>query len=290
MDVNCVSHARTDCGEGPVWCAETKRLWWVDITGCRLHCYDPAAGSDSAWDMPEEIGAVVLRRKGGLLLTLQSGFAFFDPRNGRLDRLFDPHAADAATWMNDANCDREGRVWAGTYHIEMPRQPRGALFRLNPDLTCHQVASGFGCPNGPDWSPDSRTMYLGDSSIGRIYAFDFDLESGSISNQRIFSEIPPHLGRPDGLTVDAEGFIWCGHADGWQLTRFAPDGTIDQVLPMPVQVVTNCAFAGDDLDVMYITTARWGVPPEALARQPLAGNLFAARPGVRGLLPNRFAG
>ena len=286
----CIARAGTECGEGPVWSADERVLYWVDITGARLHCYDPRRRCDAAWDLPGEVGALALRRGGGLVLMLQSGFAFFDPRTGTIEHLFDPHPEDTETRLNDAKVDRRGRLWAGTYHAPMPRQPRGVLFRLDPDLSCRRMDQGFHVPNGPDWSPDDRVMYLGDSTAQIIYAYDFDLDAGTVANRRVFARVPPELGRPDGLSVDAEGYVWSGHADGWRLTRYAPDGRIDRVVTLPVQVVTNCAFAGEDLGTLYITTARWGVPNHALAGQPLAGGLFAMSPGVRGRLETQFPG
>jgi sugar lactone lactonase YvrE len=289
-ELTCVSRAGTDCGEGPVWCSTGKLLYWVDITGSRLHCYDPARQCDTAWDMPGEIGSVVIRQNGKLLVALEQGLAFFDPATAAVEILFDPHADNPETRLNDSKCDRRGRLWVGSYHLPIPRQPQGALFRVDPDLSCHRMDTGLRVPNGPDWSPDDRIMYLGDSISQVIYAYDFDLASGTIANRRVFARIDPSIGRPDGIKVDAEGFLWTGHADGWRLTRYAPDGRVDRVVEMPVRMVTNCAFGGDNLDTMYITTARWSVSAEDLLKQPLAGGLFRMNPGVRGQPDTRFAG
>lgn len=288
--LRCVSRAATDCGEGPVWCPVKKVLYWVDITGARLHCYDPARNADTAWDMPEEIGSVVIRRNGKLLVALERKFAFFDPATGAIEMLFDPQPDDRETRLNDSKCDRLGRLWHANYHLPIPRQPHGALFRIDPDLSCHTMDTGFRCGNGPDWSPDDRTMYVGDSIEQVIYAYDFDLGSGTIANRRVFARIDPSIGRPDGVKVDAEGFVWTGHADGWRLTRFAPDGRVDRQVMLPTRMVTNCAFGGDNLDTLYITTARWSMSAEDIAKQPLAGGLFMLGPGVRGQANIPFAG
>jgi sugar lactone lactonase YvrE len=286
----CVARAGADCGEGPVWCPNTGLLYWVDITGSRLHCYDPARQCDSAWDMPGEIGSVVRRQNGKLLVALEQGLAFFDPATAAIDMLFDPQLEDPETRLNDAKCDRLGRLWVGTYHLPIPRQQRGALYRVDPDLSCRKMDEGFRCSNGPDWSPDDRVMYVGDSIEQVIYAYDFDLPSGTMANRRVFASVDPSIGRPDGLTVDSEGYLWAGHADGGRLTRYAPDGRVDRVIEFPVRIVTNCAFGGDNLSRLYVTTARWSISPEDLLTQPLAGNLFAFDPGVRGLPDTPFAG
>jgi sugar lactone lactonase YvrE len=269
-----------------VWCPIERRLYWIDMSGGRLHCYDPICRCDTTWDLSGDIGSIAIRKDGTLLLGLDQGLAVFNPPTASIDPLLDPQPEDPETRVSDSKCDRRGRLWVATYHVARPRQRRGALYRVDPDLSCRKMDEGFRCAIGPDWSPDDRVMYVGDTIGQVILAYDFDLLSGAIANRRVFARVDPQTGRPDGLRVDAEGFLWSGHADGWRLTRYAPDGRIDRVIRFPVQTVTNCAFGGDDLATLYVTTAR----RDAGADQPLAGGLFALRPGVRGLPDTRFAG
>ena len=286
----CLARAATDCGEGPFWSVDQSGLYWVNITGGRLHFYDPTSKSDTAWDLPQDIGCAVPRACGGLVLTLAKSLAFFDPRNGDLGLFFDPRSEDPNTMLNDGKCDSAGRLWFTSYYLPIPRQPEAGLYRLDPDLTCRKIENGFHVANGPAWSPDEKTMYITDGISQKIFAYDFDVRAGSIENKRVFVSVPEEDGRPDGITVDAEGCVWNGHADGWRLTRYSPDGQTDRVIRLPTQVVTNCAFGGPNLDYLYITTARWGISHERLAEQPLAGGLFGMDPGVKGLPETPFAG
>jgi sugar lactone lactonase YvrE len=144
--------------------------------------------------------------------------------------------------------------------------------------------------NGIGWSPDNTVMYLADTFAQVIYAYDFDAESGGIDNRRVFAEIPPDAGMPDGITVDSEGFIWNGHWGGWRITRYDPDGKIEREVRFPVANVTSCIFGGENLDELYITTAWYLLSEEERKQQPFAGDLFRLCPGVKGLPDPEFAG
>lgn len=289
----CIFEARNVCGEGPVWDAEEGALYWVDIPENMVHRLDPSTGQARRWRVPAEIGALALRRHGGIIAALRTGFALIDLDTDAVQTVADPEADEPATRFNDGKCDRRGRFWCGSLH-DVPdpkrRRPVAALYRVDPDLTCHRVLEGIKTSNGIAWSPDDRTMYFTDTPTFEISAFDYDLDSGTIANRRVFARVPPGEGRPDGVTIDSEGCLWSAHFDGWRVTRYAPDGSIDRVVRLPVQNVTSCAFGGPDLDVLYITSATEDLSPEALTQQPLAGGIFALRPGVRGLPMSRFAG
>lgn len=144
--------------------------------------------------------------------------------------------------------------------------------------------------NGLAWSPDNRTMYFADSWARTIFQFDFDLGSGTLNNRRVFAELQPSSGVPDGATVDSQGFLWSANFDGACLTRYAPNGTVDRVIQMPVQRPTSCSFGGENLDILYVTSASFNLSEQQLAEAPLAGSLFAVDAGVKGLLEPRFAG
>jgi sugar lactone lactonase YvrE len=166
----------------------------------------------------------------------------------------------------------------------------GTLYRLDPDLSVHVVCTDVHLSNGLGWSPDDRVLYYTDSLRRTIWAYDFDLATGGIENRRIFARVPDDAGVPDGLCVDAQGHVWSAHWGGWRLTRYAPDGRIDRVVPMPVPQPSCPAFGGPDLDVLYVSSAAIGMTPADFARAPDGGGLFALDPGVGGLPVNRFAG
>jgi len=221
---------------------------------------------------------------------MRTGLAFLDTNSGTLTPIADPEADVPANRFNDGKVDRAGRFWAGTKNLANAPEPTGALYRLDRDLSIHQIENGISCTNGIAWSPDNRTMYLCDTWVRHIYAYDFDYRSGAAGKQRVFATLTPEQGFPDGLTVDAEGFIWNAHYDGWSITRYTPDGRINRVIRMPVQHVTSLTFGGAQLRTLYVTSASARLSAQHLAAQPGAGNVFAFDPGVEGLPEPCFLG
>jgi sugar lactone lactonase YvrE len=289
VEIACVAPLGCILGEGPVW-DEAGFLWWVDIKAPALHRYRPEGGETRSWSLPEPVGALALRRRGGLILALQSGFAFFDPDSGELQRLFDPEPGSPQNRLNDGKCDARGRFWAGTMH-DPEQDPTGHLYRLDPDLDYERFEMGFVVTNGPAWSGDGRTFYFTDSAARRIFAFDFDMDEGRPGARRLFAQLTPEEGHPDGQCVDAEDGLWTACWNGGRVQRRRPDGTVEREAILPAPLVTSCCFGGESLDILYVTTARVGLKPAALEAAPLAGGLFAIRGlGVRGRPMARFAG
>ena len=287
--IACVAAAACSLGEGPVW-DEAGYLWWVDVKAPALHRLDPASGATRRWDMPEPVGSAVLRRSGGLVVALKQGFALFDPDTGALERLIDPEPDQPDNRLNDGKCDARGRFWAGSMH-DPEAEPTGHLYRLDPDLRLTRFDMGFVVTNGPAWSLDGRTFYFTDSAGRHIHAFDFDMESGRLGARRLFAELTPEQGHPDGQCVDAEDHLWTAHWDGGCITRFRPDGSVERVIALPAPRITSCCFGGADLDTLYVTSARIGMTDAQLEAAPLAGGLFAVTGlGVRGAPSARFAG
>jgi sugar lactone lactonase YvrE len=173
----------------------------------------------------------------------------------------------------------------------LPREASGSLYRLDPDLTCHKMDSGFITSNGIAFSPDNRTMYFCDTPRLTVYAYDYDIETGGISNRRVFSRTARNAERVDGAAVDADGGYWCAHFSGWSAVRYAPDGSVTCSVRLPTRNVTCVAWGGADLDVLYVTSARYLLTDEEVATQPGAGGLWEVRGlGARGLPEPRFAG
>lgn len=285
----CVLPARALLGEGPLWDPEDRLLYWVDIKGRVVHRFDPVTGRDTRWPTPEVVGCLVRRTAGGLVVTLRSGFHFLDLDTGAIQPVARPELDRPENRFNDGKPDRRGRFWAGSMH-DPETLPTGALYRLDPDGACHRMVDGIICSNALCWSPDGRTMYHADTLRRVVWAWDSDPDRGEIANRRVFVELSGDEGAPDGATVDAEGFVWLAHWDGWQLTRHDPTGRTERVVRLPVQRPTCPAFGGPDLGVLYVTSARIGLSEEALARQPCAGGILALDPGVPGLPEARFPG
>ncbi len=288
-DVVCLLEAGAAAGESPVWVAEEKALYWIDIHGPALYRYDPATGDNRSWTLDEPIGSFALRQAGGVIAGLRSGFAFIDLTTGEVEHLHDPEPRKPGNRLNDGRCDRRGRFWAGSMAEDMQSRD-GALYRFGPDRSCHAMVSDIAVSNGLAWSPDNKTMYHTDSPQRTVWAWDFDIDTGAVCNRRVFAEAARGEGYPDGAAIDEEGCYWSARWNGGRLVRHASDGRVIETVMMPVRKPTMCAFGGDRLDILYVTSATQGMTAEQRRAEPQAGGLFALEIGVRGLPEPRFAG
>jgi sugar lactone lactonase YvrE len=284
-----VVDAHAEIGEGPVWDSVRGVLLWVDITGKLVHEFDPRTGSDAAFPVPMPVGSLALRESGGMVLAMEDGFWLWGAGLNDVKRFVPVEADMPENRMNDGKVDPGGRFWAGTMAYD-ERLDHGALYRLDPDGTVHTMLSPVSLSNGMDWSIDATVMYYADTLAHSVDAFDFDLPSGAISNRRVLIEVDPSDGGPDGLCVDAEGFIWLAIWGSSEVRRYTPAGVLDSVVRLPVTQVTSVCFGGTDMGDLYITSAAKRLSEEELASQPSAGALFRARPGVKGRESFRFKG
>lgn len=264
-------------------------MLFVDIMRGHVHEFDPSTGRDRVVEVGQPIGAVTPTTRGDWVVAARDGFFRVDPATGRTTLIAHVERDDAATRMNDGYVDRRGRFWAGTMGMGGVRE-RGALYRLDPDGTVSKHLTGVTISNGIDWSLDGRVMYHTDTGAGRVDAFDFDEARGTISNRRAFVSLPDDEGSPDGLVVDREGGVWIAIWEGGAVRRYWPDGTLDRIVPLPVTLVTKCAFGGPELKDLYVTTAWIDLDPAQRAQQATAGGLFRIRSGVAGRAAAPFAG
>ncbi len=276
-------------GESPVWCERSGRLYWVDARGPTLQWIESGGTSPRRVPLPSLVGAIALREGAGLVAAMADGFHRLDPETGMLEPIVDPEADQPDNRFNDGRVDRQGRFWAGTMN-DVRRDPTGALYRLDPDGACHRLFGDVIVPNSLAWSPDARVMYFADTYRHRISAFAFDAERGVPSSPRVLVDLTAAPGRPDGSAVDADGCLWNAEYAGGRVVRYTPAGRVDRVIPMPVSNPTSCAFGGPGLDTLFVTSARQRLTPEQLAREPLAGSLFAIRTAAVGLPEPRFRG
>lgn len=288
--VELVCDAKAELGEGPIWDYRRGLLFWVDIRGRVLHVYDPIAARDRVVDAGQEAGCVALRSNGGLILAGRDGFADLDVESGRITALLHPERHLPGNRFNDGKVDPRGRFWAGTMNTE-GKQNKGSLYCLFPDFSLRTMLTGVSISNGMAWAADHKTFYYIDTPTQEVAAFDFDLETGDLSARRAAIRVPPERGKPDGMTMDAEGMLWIALYGGGAVTRWNPrDGRLLDTIEVPAPLVTSCAFAGLRMDELYITTARQGLDQKALAAHPHSGGLFRARPGARGAHEPLFAG
>ena len=286
--VELVADAHAVVGEGPVWDATAGLLVWVDIEGQRIYEFDPATGVNREIEVPQHPGAVVRRASGGYMAAVTNGFASVD-RDGRFEMVVPVEADIAGNRMNDGKCDPQGRFWAGTTRMTHDA-PIGVLFRLDADLSVHPMVDELWVSNGLDWTSDNSRMYFIDSFAGSVDVFDYDAATGAIANRRPLIDVPESWGTPDGMTLDAEGYLWVAFWGGSRVRRFDPEGRLDRQITLPVTQVTSCAFGGPDLCDLYITSGARGLDAAALEREPHAGGLFRARPGIQGRPAHEFAG
>jgi sugar lactone lactonase YvrE len=287
LEIEVLLQAHAAVAEGPVWDERAQRLIWVDIMHNAVHSFDPRTRQDSGFDVGQPVGAAVLRQTGGLALAVRDGFALLDADFSRFRMVAEVEADIPTNRMNDGKCDPLGRFWAGTMQFS-PTSPAGALYRMDPDLRVTRIVGGITLSNGLDWSPDRGTMYYIDSMSQGVDTFDFNPESGEIGNRKRLISIPKDVGLPDGMTVDAEGYVWVALHGSGTIRRFTPDGQLDRIIRFPVSHVTCCAFGGPEYSELYITSMTYGLE-DRIRNEPLAGSLFRCRPGVRGKPPFRFA-
>lgn len=277
----CLLEEQMELGEGPVWDGRLQELLWVDIEGRQLHRYRPSDGRKLQYRMEQKIGAVVPAEDGTWIVALADGFYRYDLEQGSTVLIAHTEEETATNRLNDGKCDPAGRFWAGT--MSSWKNRNGHLYVLEDGKVSKRLTE-IGCSNGLAWTADGKVMYYIDTFDNCIYAFDYDAAAGEISSRRIVITFPAEEGSPDGMCIDSEGMLWIGHWGGWQVGRWNPvTGEKLASIPLPVQNVTSCAFGGDSLDELYITTARVGNDDNQLSKQPLAGALFRAKVDVRGL-------
>jgi len=288
----CVAPTGDVCGEGAVWHAEHKAVYWNDINRFLIHRFTPEDQSVRTWFFNEPVTALALTdRVDVLAVILGSGVILWEPHTDkRHDPIFIlngwPHVR-----LNDARADPRGSLWIGSMRNNVNPDGSGgeaggkdgALFRLDPDGKVTAWRKEIGISNTLAWSPDRRLFYFGDTLDNVVRVYDYDSNAGTIVNERSFLAGFAR-GLPDGSTMDAEGYLWNCRFFGGCIVRVAPDGQIDQVIEMPVKNITTCTFGGADLKTLYVTTAKI----EAPACDRLAGGLYALSTEVAGQAENQF--
>jgi sugar lactone lactonase YvrE len=274
-------------GEGPLWNVKDQAIYWVDIIGKKIQRYFPEDDKYEAFNVPLQVGMVGFRKQGEMVCATENGFYFWKIGAQEMEFIAHPEAGKEGARFNDGKVDRKGRLWAGTM---TPEGASSALYRLDPDMKVSKMVDEVTISNGIGWSPDNATMYFVDSIRYVINAFDYDHETGAISNQRPFVQMDADFGIPDGLTVDSEGHVWCAIYNGWKVMRYAPTGEVSAEIKMPVSKPSSVMFGGKNLNELYITSIADGLTPEEKTNEPLAGDLFMVKTDTIGLPEPDFAG
>ena len=276
-------------GEGPCWHAGEGVLYWVDIWGKKLHRFDPDSGIDDHWELGQMIGTVAPRSRGGLILGLENGFAFFDPCTEDLEFLPETESRED-TRFNDGKCDPQGRFWCGSME-KAEENAVGSFYRFDTQHQVTKIESNVFISNGMGWNPEQTRMYYIDSPTKTISVYDYHAESGNVTNRRPLIELDEDEGYPDGMTTDKEGKIWLAHWAGGRVCRWDPEsGSVLERHDIPAPHTSACCFGGKDMRDLYITTARKGLTEEQLAKFPASGCLFRLRTNVEGSPTYSFGG
>ena len=270
-----------ELGEGPVWVGRERALWFVDIKRKRIHRFDPADGAKRSWDAPEQIGFILPAEGGGFVAGLQSGLYRFDAGSGAFEPIVAVEPELPGNRINDGAVDPHGRLWFGTMD-DGERAKSGAFYCFHEGRLTRSAIDGIAITNGPALSPDGTRLYFVDTLRGTIGSAEVR-DDGTLGSSRPFARIDPRDGHPDGPTIDSEGCVWISLYGGWEAWRFSPGGERIARVRFPVANITKLAFGGDDLRTAYATTARQLLAPEAIARQPQIGDLFAFRVAVPGV-------
>ncbi|MDX1737616.1 MAG: SMP-30/gluconolactonase/LRE family protein, partial [Alphaproteobacteria bacterium] len=239
--------------------------------------------------MPEAIGWVHQRADHALIVGLQSGVYLFDPNKSKLDLALDLEPNMTGNRLNDAKINVDGSLWAGTMD-NAETNPTGKLYRITSDMKAAAIEDGYIVSNGPAFSPDGTILYHTSSATREIFAFDLTDNGAKAINKRCHIRFSEDMGYPDGMTCDQSGGLWVAHWDGWRISRFFEDGSLDFSIPMPVQRPTSICFGGIDLDDLYITSASINLDKLALEQQPLAGSVFHMKSNFKGMKQNLFGG
>jgi sugar lactone lactonase YvrE len=278
-------------GESPIWDQQRRVLWWIDIEKGVLYRFDPSSVTNERFEIRQRIGCVAICQSGGLLLALQNGIAAFDDRHHLIRILCNPEHEMSGNRFNDGKCDPEGRFWVGTMSLNPRNHTTGSLYSIDGRFHVRKHLTNIGISNGIAWSSDGRTMYYIDSKAGSIDAFDYDGPGREIANRQLVYKVPQNLGCADGMAIDEDDKLWVAFYGGFCVAQIDPQhGTLLTKVSLPVANVSACAFGGDDLKDLYITTAKHGLDAMGLARQPQAGNLFRARMDIAGASGNYFRG
>jgi sugar lactone lactonase YvrE len=276
--------AKALLGEGAIWDTEPGLLWWIDIESHTCNLYDPVVKENEAMAMGQRIGTVVPSKDPGkAVVALQDGIYVLDLESMLFDLVCSPESGLKDMRFNDGKCDPVGRLWVGSMSLNFTGGA-ASLYRINEGGDFRKMIDSVTVSNGIVWTSDHKTMYYNDTPTGCVKAYDFDLASGEISNERVAVIIPSSMGAPDGMTIDSEDKLWVAHWGGSMVGRWDPlTGKLLAKVEVPAPNVTSCAFGGPELDILYITTAREGMPEEDIRKYPEAGSIFKVVPGIKGV-------
>lgn len=289
MEATLLFNIEPSLGEGAIWNTHDKKLYWVDILSGNLHAYDPLTGEKSCYPTNRFLGAAVPINKGNMLLALNDGIVTINLQNGEIKYNVKTSLHIEGKRFNDGKCDPLGRFWVGTLTLGKETNDNN-LYCIGSDFSMSEKVSGLTISNGIAWALNGSAVYHIDTPTGEVTKHDFDINTGAVSNRQTIIKIPHAMGYPDGMTIDNEGMLWIALWDGFCVARYNPNtGDLLQKIKVPAPKVTSCAFGGENLDQLYITTARCDMSTDELEEHPFSGGLFVADVKIKGVEAYSFS-
>jgi len=289
MRAELVLDCKNQHGEGIFWNPLDGLVWWTDIEGRALWSFDPVSNQSTSHQMKDRVCCFAPRREGGFIVAFADRVSLLELTTGEEEKICNFEPDNPETRLNDGRTDRQGRLIVGGMN-ETTGMATSSVIRIDHDLKVSQLFAGVSCANSTCFSPDGKTMFFADTPDREIVAFDYDTDLGTVSRRRVHANFSDEPGLPDGSCVDSEGGVWNAEWEGRRVVRVGPDGQIDRVIEIPVWKPTCCAFGGPNVDTLYITTSRLMSDAETIANEPESGDLFAIKPGVRGVIDTPFYG
>jgi len=279
MQAKIILDAQAELGEGPAWDAKSDTLYWVDILGKRIYYHH--GDEDRSVQLDEMPGCLAPSKDGSLLVAARASILKLKPATAK-QTILASVSEPANNRFNDGKCDPAGRFLAGSMNMN-ERTPSGALYSFNGQ-TVTRLLTGIRISNGLAWSPDHKTLYYIDTPTREVKAFDYDLSTGQIAEPRVVISVPKSLGWPDGMTSDTNGNLWIAMWSGAKVTRWDPrNGSLLEQTTLPAKNVTSCVFGGENLDELYITSARVGLDKADLTAYRYSGSLMRMKTKVQGM-------
>lgn len=289
MEAKLILDAKAKLGEGALWDSANERLYWVDIEGKYFHCYNPVTAENKSFPTSKRVGTVVPVGNNEVLLALEDGLATLNMTNGKIAYKLDTQVHhNYNRRFNDGKCDPQGRFWVGSLSMDGVQQV-SSLYCVDDGFSLEEKITDVSISNGIIWSLDGKLMYHIDTPTGKVMQYDFESDTGDVSNGRVVITIPEEMGYPDGMTIDSNGMLWIALWDGFAVVQYNPHtGALLQTVKLPVPKVTSCAFGGIDLNTLFITSASVEMTDEELLKYPLSGGLFMVNLNTTGVRANYF--
>jgi L-arabinonolactonase len=284
------SNEINEIGEGPLWHPLMESVYWIDVglKPLKLFQFNVVSEKTHIYHLPNRASSIRINEDGNLLIGFQKGIGIFNVLNHTLSKVEISGIDFSNERLNDSAADAMGRLWIGSFDRQL-QNSIGKLYRIDKTLQAKPMDGGIMMSNGIAWSPDSKILYFCDSRPGKIYAYDYDLQNGVIKNKRLFLDFAARNGRPDGCTMDQEGFLWVAEIDAGRLLKISPDSNIEEEIHIPVKKPTSLTFGGKDLDTLFITSMTFGLSDEEKKEQPLSGRLFCCKVKSKGFIENKIS-